>query len=227
MTPYRDGAVPRRLITRSAAQRARLIATVVLLALAAAVFALAAVLGWIQDAFIAWLAAGLSACGAIGMLFGSLRAGTGDAACPVCGAPLRDLERVGKHEGIHCAKCDAFLEAEDGVVRPTAPDTIADEPIFSTDLCTHFQFPPGCVVCGGDVTQELPLQVQTTSGIQTTSLRITVPHCRMHDDGAALAGGGDSGFVILFRSYPYRRAFRELNEGRAIEHPPIFGRAKG
>lgn len=220
MTPYRDGAVRSSAIT-SAAQRVRDIALISLLTIAAAVFAIAAALGWIQDGFLAWMGAGLSACSAVGVLVATLRGGTGDAPCPMCGAALRGLERVGKHRGIHCEKCDAFLQSEDGALRPMAPDTIADEPIFSVEARSHFQFPPGCVVCGAPATQDLPVSAHQTIGIASTSITVYVPHCAAHDDGAAVVCGVATGTAILFRSYAYRQAFKELNEGRAIVAPSL------
>jgi hypothetical protein len=48
---------------------------------------------------------------------------------------------------------------------------------------------------------------------------VAVPHCAAHDDGATLLRGGPTGFVLLFRSLPYQRAFCKLNGTASIEFP--------
>jgi len=55
---------------------------------------------------------------------------------------------------------------------------------------------------------------------------VAVPHCAQHDDGATIAAGGPTGFVLLFRSHAYQQAFRELNRTAAVESPST-GRALG
>jgi hypothetical protein len=40
---------------------------------------------------------------------------------------------------------------------------------------------------------------------------------RRHDDGVVLTEGGPADFLLLFRSYPYQRAFCALNETQAVE----------
>jgi hypothetical protein len=55
-------------------------------------------------------------------------------------------------------------------------------------------------------------------GVLPTGARekIQVPHCKEHDDGAAFISGGPTGYVLLFRSYPYQQAFCELNQAAPI-----------
>jgi hypothetical protein len=50
---------------------------------------------------------------------------------------------------------------------------------------------------------------------------LAVPHCAAHDDGAGLAEGGPTGLLVLFRSWPYQRAFCELNGVPAAESPGV------
>jgi hypothetical protein len=226
-----------------------LIAYVAVLSLACAGLTLAALLGWTADSFIAGMGALLCGCGAVGVLVGKVFGGSGDAPCPVCGAKIHDVERSERVEGILCTHCGGFLNSEAGELRPVDPDTVADGAIFGAALAEGFKWPPGCVVCGAPVTQELPVRVVKTDVEKSMALSavglamaatigvgfwvrkgkrvaVDVPHCAAHDDGAVLTEGGPTGFLLLFRSYPYQREFRQLNQTLAVESPET-GRSAG
>ncbi|WP_437326561.1 hypothetical protein [Sorangium sp. So ce381] len=249
MTPYRDPALPRSTVVRARAQTRTLIAYIIALALACAGLTLAAALDWTEDSFIAGMGAFLCGCGAVGILVGEVLAGAGSAPCPVCGAKIHDVERTRRVDGILCMQCSRFLRAEAGELRPVDPGSVADEPIFGAALTDRYRWPPGCVVCGAPATQVLPVQtmktdVGTSVGMAAVGLAMTaaigvgfwvykgkriavgVPHCAEHDDGAILAEGGPTGFLLLFRSYPYQREFCELNHTQAVESPGT-GRSVG
>jgi hypothetical protein len=242
MTPYRDFPVAQSDITRPQKNVLPLFALAVLLAMACIAFALAPALGLLEDTFLAVLGALLCGASAVGVVFGSVLGGVGSAPCPACGAQIEDLERRGSAEGILCQRCNHFLESKGGKLRVTAPDTVADMPVFGAALPERFYWPPGCVVCGAPPTQDLPIRIQKTDVAESVvgsmaglavggligvgfvvrsgkRIALHVPHCRDHDDGAVLAQGGPTEFMILFRSYPYQRAFCELNSAASIESP--------
>jgi hypothetical protein len=246
MTPYRaqirEPRVPKSAVTRPPAHTYALIVVAVLLALAGVALAFAAALGWTRDPFLPGMGALLCGCGAVGVLFGKVLAGSGSAPCPGCGAPIHGIERKGRVQGILCVRCNRFLKSKSGVMRPMARDTIARDPLFGAALPTSFAWPPGCVVCGERVTQSLPVRIMKTDHGESLAasalglamvatigvgfwvrkgvrVALDVPHCADHDDGAVLTEGGPSDFFLLFRSYPYQRAFCARNETQAVESP--------
>lgn len=148
-------------------------------------------------------------------------AGSGNAACPACATPLSGLS-TGSNEGVNCPNCHGYFEGKDGLLAPTDENRIAENPIFSTALPTAFDFPPGCCVCGLPEThrEKVSLRTQDASSALTestigvtssTTTSVEVPHCANHAGGAALAGV-PSHPKIRFRSYPYLRAFCQLNK---------------
>lgn len=243
MTPYRDPTVPRSTtVARSPTETRRLMAAMAILALASAGLAVVAAFGEIEDPFIAGLGSVLCGCSAAGVLLGKVMKGSGSAACPACKAKIDDVERTGHVEGILCAQCGIFLRSDEGELRPMDLNTIAERPIFGASLADGFTWPAGCVVCGGAVTQALPAGVLESDtsrdlGINVMGLamaatigvgfwvdngkrvRLDVPHCGEHDDGAILTRTGSNKYMLLFRSYPYQRAFCELNRALPIESP--------
>ncbi len=50
-------------------------------------------------------------------------------------------------------------------------------------------------------------------------ISVDVPHCASHEDGVVLTDGGPAELLLLFRSYPYQRAFCALNNTQAAESP--------
>ncbi|MEP7123737.1 MAG: hypothetical protein ABJE95_22605 [Byssovorax sp.] len=245
MTPYRAPArephVPKSAVTRAPTETRSLIVVAGILALSCAVLAVAAVLGWTHDAFLPGMGALLCGCGAAGVFFGKVLGGSGSAPCPVCGAPIVDIERRARVQGILCAGCNRFLKSKSGVIRPMARQTVAADPLFGAALPMSLAWPPGCVVCGAEATRSLPVHFMKTDSdslaagalglavVATTGVRsllpeksrvaLDAPHCADHDDGVIVTEGGPSDLFLLFRSYPYQRAFCALNATQAVESP--------
>ncbi len=151
------------------------------------------------------------------------------APCPSCGRENL-LPEKGQHA--HCLKCQRYLESDGEYTWLTAEDTIADAPTFGAALPDRFGWPDGCCVCGNPETRpiEVTLHVkQTGKNIATsaaglalgkivvqsgggTLVKVNVPHCSQHMDGAALEDQTVGPTRILFRSYPYQQAFRTRNK---------------
>ncbi len=242
MTPYREPPARKSAVVRAPSQTYALLAVVALLAVACAALACAAAFDWIADPFLAGLGALLSGCAAVGVLFGKVLAGSGSAPCPGCGAPIHDIDRQARVQGILCTRCNLFLKSKSGVLRPIPMGTVAADPIFGAALPLRFDWPPGCAVCGALETQSSPVRVVKNDGgeglaasavgvallattgmgfVMRTGKRIAVdvPHCADHDDGVVLMDGGPAELLLLFRSYPYQRAFCALNKTQAAESP--------
>jgi hypothetical protein len=146
--------------------------------------------------------------------------GAGTTACPACGAPLGGLSTKA-NDGVLCGSCHTYSEGKGGMLWQTDPSRIADEPIFSSPLPPEFKFPSGCCVCGGPAAGRETIKLRTqnassavtasTVGVTTsTEVSVEVPHCAEHKGGARLSGTPKSPHIKL-RSYPYLRAFCELN----------------
>ena len=162
----------------------------------------------------------------LGMAFG----GSGEAACPSCGAKVGGLS-TGNNDGVLCEKCHAFAEGKQGTLAPTDPSRVADKPTFGTLLPAQYQWPNGCCVCGAppDHAEKVQTRVQNqgsalaliganaatggavTGKAGTTIYTVDVPHCGQHKDGAEIAAAGSNRVKIRFRSYPYLRAFCQQN----------------
>jgi|GEM_PF-2290774 len=156
--------------------------------------------------------------------------GSGEAACPSCGAALSGLS-TGANDGVLCEKCYLFVEGTQGTLAPTDPNRVADKPLFGTLLPAQYQWPQGCCVCGISPTQGQKVQTNlqnqgsamtligvsaVTGGAVTgragyTAVSVEVPHCASHKEGAMLADAGGGRVKIRFRSYPYLRAFCQHN----------------
>ena len=155
--------------------------------------------------------------------------GAGEAPCPSCGKPLDGLS-TGSNDGVVCPACLHYFEGKDGQLWATDESRIADSPTFASPLPDQFAFPDGCCVCGKPPThrQKISMTTQNTggsvagiaaagltdgmiSGSSHTRTSVEVPHCDEHKDGALLTGTKEKPH-IKFRSYPYLRAFCELNK---------------
>ncbi len=245
MTPYRaprrGTPAPKSVVTRAPTQTRSLTIVAAALALGCVALTAAAALGWTRDAFVTGLGALLCACGALGVLFGGVLAGSGSAPCPCCGAPIHDIERKARVRGVLCVRCNRFLKSTSGVMRPMGRETISEDPIFGAALPMSLAWPPGCIVCGAKATHSVPvpfmktdsdsiaagalgLAVVATTGVRSllpgkSRVALEAPHCAEHDDGVFVTEGGPSDLFLLFRSYPYQRAFCALNETQAVESP--------
>jgi hypothetical protein len=155
--------------------------------------------------------------------------GAGECQCPGCGKPLDGLS-TGSNDGVLCPACLHYFEGKGGLLWATDESRIADSPQFTSPLPESFSFPEGCCVCGKPETHRQPISMTTqngggtaaglatnalTDGVLTGSSRtrttVEVPHCAEHKDGASLTGTKEKTH-IRFRSYPYLRAFCELNQ---------------
>jgi hypothetical protein len=146
--------------------------------------------------------------------------GAGAAACPNCGAQLGGLSTKA-NDGVLCGNCHSYLEGKGGLLWQTDENRIADDAIFSSPLPAQFAFPGGCCVCGRPEARREQISLQTqnassavtapTVGVTTsTRVSVDVPHCAEHNGGARLSGTPQLPH-IKFRSYPYLRAFCQLN----------------
>ncbi len=163
-------------------------------------------------------------------------AGAASAPCPGCGATLDGLS-TGLNDGVCCGGCHRFLEGKGGELWLTDPNRIAGEPLFGTRLGESFDWPDGCCQCSTPATRRLPTSINITTGSSSagnaavgvlsggtvvatgggTRITIEVPHCEQHDNGARLsAPNGLKDVRILFRSYPYLRAFCEKNGSEPV-----------
>ena len=150
------------------------------------------------------------------------------ARCPGCDASLDGMS-TGKNDGKCCTNCHRYIEGRKGELWLTELTRIADTPLFTTRLGEHFRWPEGCCVCGATATRKLPvnttmpayaknamLAIATGGSLLVTGggkkLTVPVPHCDSHDNGAFLPSpSSPEDLRIMFRSYPYLRAFCEKN----------------
>ncbi|MCU1265896.1 MAG: hypothetical protein JWM21_2214 [Acidobacteria bacterium] len=146
--------------------------------------------------------------------------GAGATTCPGCDAQLGGLSTK-SNDGVLCAGCHRYSEGKDGLLWQTDENRIADDPVFTSPLPAQFTFPQGCCVCGQpEVRREkITLRMQNASSVVTvaavgvttsTTVSVEVPHCAEHKEGARLSGTPQSTH-IRFRSYPYLRAFCQVN----------------
>jgi hypothetical protein len=146
--------------------------------------------------------------------------GAGTGACPGCGASLSGLGTKA-NDGVVCGSCHRYAEGQNGSLWLTDETRIADDPLFSSPLPEQFSFPPGCCVCGNAETnrEQISFTTQNASSVLTastigvttnTKISVEVPHCAEHKGGARLSATPKSP-LIRFRSYPYLRAFCQLN----------------
>jgi hypothetical protein len=147
--------------------------------------------------------------------------GAGSSTCPVCNAALSGLS-IKANDGVLCDACHNYVEGKDGMLRQTDTARIAEEPLFSSPLPAEFNFPHGCCVCGAPEAGREQIKFRTMNassaitasavGVTTsTEISVSVPHCAAHKGGARLSGTA-AYTQIKFRSYPYLRAFCQLND---------------
>ena len=175
---------------------------------------------------------GIALCPAIVaiILFWTAVSGSGVAPCPGCGAQVTGLS-TGSNDGVLCAGCKKFLEGKAGILQVTDPQRVADSPLFGTVLPESFAWPEMCCLCAQPATRREAVSVSLPSAASTgknlavdvlsggavtstgggTRYTVEVPHCAAHQHGAEL-GSHTQGVKIRFRSYPYLRAFCELNK---------------
>jgi hypothetical protein len=159
--------------------------------------------------------------GIIGVfLFFMSFSGSGTSTCPICDRPLAGLSTKA-NDGVLCRACHNYVEGKDGLLWQTDAGRIAEHPLFSSPLPAEFNFPTGCNVCGAPEAgrEKLILRMQNASSAitaptvgftTTTEISVAVPHCAEHKSGAHLTGTPQTPH-IKFRSYPYLRAFCQLN----------------
>jgi hypothetical protein len=146
--------------------------------------------------------------------------GSGTSTCPGCDATLAGLSTKA-NDGVLCDACHNYVEGKDGLLWQTDAGRVAEQPLFSSPLPDQFNFPPGCCVCGAPEARREQIKYRTqnassaltapTVGVTTyTEVSVAVPHCAAHKEGARLSATPKN-TLIKFRSYPYLRAFCQLN----------------
>jgi hypothetical protein len=143
----------------------------------------------------------------------SMSANANSAACPACGARLSQLSAK-SNDGILCRHCQTFLEGIDGMLWRTDQNRVADQLIFCSPLPEDPVFPDRCCVCGRANTHLEKISSLMGSGPSPNPsnrwVSVDVPHCAEHNGGAQMGGDQDDPY-IEFRSYPYLRAFCQMN----------------
>jgi hypothetical protein len=174
----------------------------------------------------------ISAIGAVALLAvaGFLALGTGlrSGPCPKCG---KDNTEVAAGHFATCLGCREYLTGDGNDLWLADPATIAEKPVFGSILPERFSWPEGCAVCQKPHTRTIPASITVSATAKNIAFSaaslalgrvvvrsggervysVDVPHCATHNDGAALENPTIGGLRILFRSYPYSRAFRERN----------------
>jgi hypothetical protein len=158
----------------------------------------------------------------------------GYAPCPCCGVALEGLKRVAANELQQCPRCLKYLEGTRGRLWVVPGDRVARAAVFSTPLRSEFVWPGGCAVCGGPANRAVEYELDAHGRSRTLGaepgapstaltvqigdrLRVKVPHCGVHDDGARLAARGVGVPArILFRSYAFLRAVVKANGKRRL-----------
>jgi hypothetical protein len=146
--------------------------------------------------------------------------GAGQCACPKCSQPMDGLS-TGSNEGVLCRSCHQYFEGTAGQLWETDQAKVADKALFSSPVPEQFSFPDQCCVCGQPATHRQAVSLVTKNassaitesavGLSTsTRSTVQVPHCDQHKDGAYLSGTQQK-TRIVFRSYPYLRAFCQMN----------------
>jgi hypothetical protein len=136
------------------------------------------------------------------------------AQCPHCNANLTSLA-PGSNLPLACPACGEFVEGDGGFIQTVAHDRIAQTPLFSCPLMAPPRWPPGCCVCGAPATRSEKFRSATLGAL------LEIPHCAAHKQGAELIDGPPP--MIRFRSYPYLRAFRELQKAPLAPSIPPAG----
>ena len=135
------------------------------------------------------------------------------ANCPACGKRLNGLSAK-SNDGILCHNCRTYVEGSDGMIWRTDENRVAEKPMFCSPLPEEPVFPNQCCVCGGASTHlEKISRLLGTARSPNPSNRwvsVDVPHCADHEGGAQVAGDQEDPY-IKFRSYPYLRAFCQMN----------------
>jgi hypothetical protein len=166
----------------------------------------------------------LPAIFALAMVVAALKPNdAGSCCCPRCGATLSGLALT-SNAAVLCGSCHTYFEGKDRSLWEIDPDRVAGQPLFRSQLPEHAEFPDVCCVCGaeGRRKDEILLTTRETESWQSGSggagethtwkaISVSVPHCEDHTDGAILGLDSRLGPYIRFRSYPYLRAFCQLN----------------
>jgi len=155
------------------------------------------------------------------------------APCPGCGHAITGLA-TGANAGVACRFCGRYVEGERGALRLTADDHVADTAIYATLVPREITWPEGCCVCGEPATRTITIEAKEADASapmgQDLAVRVAtlgtmklmergqvhrreVPHCAAHGNGAVLsiAGEGETGLAIAFRSHRYLTAFCDKN----------------
>ncbi|HBB97521.1 MAG TPA: hypothetical protein DC054_19235 [Blastocatellia bacterium] len=129
---------------------------------------------------------------------------------------------VGYLIGVLCDACHNYVEGKDGMLWQTDTARIAQEPLFSSPLPAQFNFSHGCCVCSAPEAGREQIKFRTmnassaitasTVGLTaSTEISVAILHCAAHKGGARHSGTS-AHTQVKFRSYPYLRAFCQLND---------------
>jgi hypothetical protein len=165
----------------------------------------------------------------------------GSAPCPCCGVRIEGLERFGDNALQQCPRCLQYLEGSAGRLWRLGGDHVAPAATFAMPLRSEFVWPGGCAACGGAACRSVEYELDATgscaviahtAGVPTTSLtiqlgerlRLKVPHCAAHNDGARLVPrSASSPARILFRSHAFLRAVVKVNGKRRLPMRHVGG----
>lgn len=201
--------------------------------LAAGVFSLTGLV-WVAWALVrihgAGVVLGIVALGFLGMAFYAF-IGLGKAPCPECGT-MRSGLSMKDNGSLQCRGCGAYFHTRDGEVFATDEDAVEGVPAFATACPMRIDWPPGCCVCGEEVTRTVPVELELEEGapvakdmltrvatlgtyklVSERRFEVQIPVCERHGSGSASLEFryDEEQLFIKFRSRAYAHAFAEAN----------------
>jgi predicted RNA-binding Zn-ribbon protein involved in translation (DUF1610 family) len=128
-------------------------------------------------------------CGACSLVMAYF--GPASAPCPACGKILHDLSARFKGSLHRCPHCKNYSRAKERL-EPVPEDFVADRPSFAVPVGLGERLPALCCVCAAPAERADELVEHRTTRdspvtVVKTVLRVPVPYCATHKDGAAVA----------------------------------------
>lgn len=199
-------------------------------------FALTATFDW---GFYGWAGGGFCLLVGVAGLGGLAKTGgAGKLACPVCRHELEVLH-IATRRVMPCPSCGTWLEGAESmaVVPPDRVFAETDGQPFVAPLLEGARWPELCPLCLGPATRWVKVEGTTGAAGAVVSAQIVgvgvyrshtvhVPACGAHEApgvGIASVTHDRAPVGVSFRSFPYWRAFCELNGLLAPEAPRWLG----